>query len=958
MPFPEISRRGSRVFRACAVLAFWLGAHSADAATFTVINTNDSGVGSFRAAISNANLTLGSNFIAFAITTSGKTIKPNSPFQLVSNALTIDATTQTNYAGTPLVELNGTNAGGSGFSGIFIVGSNCTVRGLCINRFSGDGIRLEGAGSNVVQANFLGTDLTGTNAAPNGWGNLGQGGVNMLSPFNLIGGTSATNRNVISGNYDSGVLLLNTGAGGNLIQGNFIGCDPTGTKRVPNSTNGVLLANASSNVIGGTVAGARNLISGNGGLGMNFLQSCNGNLVQGNFIGANATGTSALSNGAAGILLFAVSSGPQFNLIGGTNAAARNLISGNGTDGVVINGTTVRNNQIAGNYIGTSSNGLAKIPNGGVGVNLTTTVSNLVGGATAAAGNVISGNGFSGVLIGPLSLVVGNVVQNNFIGADATGTNALGNGTYGVTVIKANANTIGPGNVISGNPQSGLLLTSNAANNRVTGNFIGTDASGTRSLGNAQFGVLLEATANTIGGANVSDRNLISGNTNSGVFFNGAVASNNFVLGNFIGTDVSGTSALKNFAQGLRLDNAPGNTIGSSAARNIISGNGLAGILIQSNLASANVIQGNYLGTDLNGTLSLPNGTTLLTYTNASGNPTNNPGGGIDITAAPGTVIGGANPGEGNLIAANWRDAISIGDTGASNSVIQGNLIGVTATLGALGNEWNGVELRTDGGCVGTIIAGNVLANARLSQRSGVRVRNLVSGVFGNTNVLISGNAIYHNGGVGSYSGLGISLDAKSAPLSPTVNDSCDSDIGANNLQNYPVLTTAYCDGTRLYVAGTFNSASGQTFTLEFFTNALDASTTFYQGESFAGFTNVTTASCAAGNFALVLPVPALPGQRITATATDANNNTSELSLPVAVTATPTLVASVPTTNLTQLTLAWPTNLAGFALKQTTNLLPVIVWNSVTNSAITSGTNYSVTVTRTNGQRFFRLAFP
>ncbi|MFM2082756.1 MAG: hypothetical protein RL380_1447, partial [Verrucomicrobiota bacterium] len=117
-------------------------------------------------------------------------------------------------------------------------------------------------------------------------------------------------------------------------------------------------------------------------------------------------------------------------------------------------------------------------------------------------------------------------------------------------------------------------------------------------------------------------------------------------------------------------------------------------------------------------------------------------------------------------------------------------------------------------------------------------------------------------------------------------------------------------------------------------------------------------ASCAAGNFTLTLPFATLPGQRITATATDANNNTSEFSTALAVTATPTLATSVPVTNLTQLTLAWPTNLTGFALQQTTNLLPVIIWNSVTNSAVVSGTNYSVNVPRTNGQRFFRLAFP
>ena len=933
------------------------------AATFTVINTNDSGAGSFRAAISNANVTLGSNFINFAITTGGKTIRPVTPLPLVSNVMTIDATTQTNYAGTPLVELNGTNAGPSGLIGIYLVASNCTVRGLCINRFSGDAIRIEGTGSNLVQANFLGTDLTGTNNAPNGWGNFGQGGLTILSPFNLIGGTDATNRNVISGNYASAMYLLNSGAAGNLIQGNFIGCDAAGTRRVTNANNGIVLSGASSNVIGGTVAGARNLISGNGQSGVYFLDGCSGNVVQGNFIGVNTSGTGALSNAADGISFSTILNGAKSTLIGGTNTAARNLISGNGGRGVLIAGNTANFNVVAGNYIGTSSNGLAKVPNASAGVDLLNTASNTVGGLVTGAGNLISGNTLSGVKIGNLSSVSGNLIQNNFIGTDASGSNALGNAQYGLIIFTARANTIGPGNLISANTLSGVLVSSNASSNVFIGNFIGTDVSGTRSLGNAQSGLRFESRANRIGGLTAAERNIISGNTNNGVYFVSVSASNNLVQGNFIGTDASGTAIVSNGVAGVGIDDAPRNVIGGSGARNIISGNAYQAIYLRSNNAVGNVIQGNYLGTDLNGTLNLANGATLLTLTNGAGNPTNNIGGGIDVSAAPATVIGGANPGEGNLIAANWRDAICLGDTGCSNTVIKGNFVGVQADgFTALGNEWHGVEIRSDGGCVGTFIggselgAGNIFANARLSQRSGVRVRT-VTGVVGNTNILISGNAIYHNGG-SAYSGLGIALgDKLSSPYLATVNDGCDPDTGANFLQNYPVLTTAYADGARLYVSGTFNSTSGQSFLLQFFTNANDVTTGFFQGQYFAGETNVTTASCAA-TFALALPCPVTPGQRITATATDPNNNTSEFSLPVTVQATPTLTAAIASGNTNQFTLAWPTNLTGFALQQTTNLLPVIVWNSVTNSSVVVGTNFNVTVNRTNGQRFFRLVFP
>ncbi len=923
------------------------------ATTFTVSNTNDSGAGSFRQAISDANTNTGSHAINFLITNGPPLIiKPASPLPSISNVVVIDATTQTGYSGTPKVELVGTNAGnypdGNPANGIYLLSSNCTVRGFAINRFPSDGIRIGGAGGNTIQANFIGTDVNGTNALGNS-----QGGITIFSSSNLIGGVDATNRNLISGNALGGIYVLNSSATGNTIQGNYIGTDSTGVKRLPNTNNGILISAATGNLIGGTTNGARNLISGNSQSGIYFLDNANGNSVQGNFIGVNLAGTAALSNAADGISFSATSSGPKNNTIGGTHITARNLISGNGQRGVYISGGTTTGNLVAGNYIGVSSNGLVAISNGFSGVDILNASSNFIG---SGAGNVISGNGLSGVKLGNL-IGSGNVIQNNFIGTDASGTNTLRNSQYGIIISGVSGNTIGTNNVISGNTLSGVLITSNGTANVVMGNFIGTDKTGTRALGNAQSGVRIETPGNTIGGLATAARNIISGNTNNGIHLTGLAASNNLVQGNFIGTDVNGTNAVGNAIAGVGIDEASANTIGGSGARNVISGNANNGIYVRSNTAVANLIKGNYIGANLSGTAAIANGLAL---------PIINIAGGIDISAAPATIIGGSNPDEGNLISGNLRDAICISEPGASNSVILGNLIGVQADgISPLGNEWNSVEVTINssgiGGGSGTVIGGsapgegNVMAYATLSERNGVRIRTPTAG-SPNTNILVRGNSIFRNGGSGN-TGLAIALGPKFSPLSPNANDGCDGDDGANHLQNFPVLTVAYADTTHTLVTGALNSTANKTFLLQFYKNST-AIPGVVQGQTFLGDASVTTAGSCSTNFSITLNTPSAVGDLITASATDSNNNTSEFSAAVAVATRPTLVFTNSAANTNQFTLAWPTNAPGFSLQATTNLSPVIVWSPVTNNAVVAGTNFSVTLTRTNRNRFFRLIFP
>lgn len=853
------------------------GLVSLRAATFTVTNTADAGPGSLRVAISNANFIVGSDVIAFAIPGSGPhTINLATILPSVLEPVTIDGTTQAGYSGKPLIALDGAAAGFG--SGIYLLTSNSVVKGLAVSRFTRDGIRLEQFGGNVIQANFVGPGPFGTNNLGNGYDDAGVGGITVLSAHNLIGGTNAAERNVISGSNRHGIFLLTTFASENTIQGNYIGTDLTGAKRLGNFNNGIALATgARSNLIGGTNTGARNLISGNAQSGVYLLDSATtGNAIQGNYIGTDVSGALNLSNAADGVTI----SGAVSNQIGGASAGVRNVISGNAGRGVLIIGASSRSNSVAGNFIGTDVNGQAKLPNQLGGVEIFNASSNVIGSLTAAGRNVISGNQLSGVSLND-SNATANLVIGNFIGTDASGSNALGNSRSGVFISGVSSNTIGgveagARNVISGNGEHGLwLLDARARGNSIRGNYVGTDVNGNRRVGNANSGIRLETPANFIGGTNAAARNVISGNTNSGIYLYLASASNNVIQGNFIGTTATGTAALANDFAGLGLTNAPANLIGgtNTGAGNLISGNNLNGIYLLGR-ANGNMFQGNYLGTDLTGMSGIPNG---------AGLPLGDYGGAIDISGAAGNLIGGSVPGAGNLICANWRDAIAIGDAGATNTVIQGNRIGVKADgVTALGNDRHGIEIRLVGGAGNTTIggadpaAGNIIANAAFAQYSGVRIRPHSS----NTGILVRGNSIYLNGG-GGATGLGIDIGA----FGVNPNDNCDGDADANMQQNFPVLTNAQSAGTVTVVRGTLNSTANTSFLLQFYANPTPEPSGMVEGKVFLGDATVTTGAGCVGAFTAILTNAATAGQRITATATDPGNNTSEFSTNTLVTA-------------------------------------------------------------------------
>ncbi len=456
-------------------------------ATFTVTTTADAGAGSLRQALQSANALTGADAIEFNIPGAGvHTINLASALPAIAGQVVIKGQTQPGFVASPLIELNGIGAGVDAH-GLVVSGSaaGTVIRGLTINRFDGDGVRIEGSNCHVRSC-FIGTDNTGTVSQGNG-----SSGVRVrLEADNVtIGGTSSGFGNLISGNAGNGVTISGAGTTGNRLQANRIGTDQTGTLALGNLLNGVsIFAQTSGNIIGGTVAGARNVISGNGQRGV-LLSQATANTVQGNYIGTTVTGLAALGN-LNGIDILNASG----NTIGGTLAGAGNLISGNSEHGVQI-GATSTGNKIKGNSIGLRSTGTLSLGNGidGIAI-LGGSANNVIGGVVAAARNMISGNGDDGVDISGTG-TTGNIIRGNFIGTNAAGTGAIPNTDDGVSISDgASGNFVGgtvagSRNVISGNANGGVQIRGIGANaNSVQGNFIGIDKTGSVPLGNF-FGV-------------------------------------------------------------------------------------------------------------------------------------------------------------------------------------------------------------------------------------------------------------------------------------------------------------------------------------------------------------------------------------------------------------------------------------------------------------------------------------
>ena len=502
---------------------------------------------------------------------------------------------------------------------------------------------------------------------------------------------------------------------GNLVIGNYIGTDAIGTTAIGNGWqlsydgrgmgnfgDGVAIEGAANNTIGGSGnAGLGNLISGNFGNGIGieadlgvqgvrpgFNTPSSNDFVWGNYIGTTGDGNAPLGNGFSqdaqggygdGISIEDRSTNIQ---IGGSQAnGLGNLIAANAGEGVGIEGGSAQN-VVQGNFIGTNAAGNLPLGNGsmqdaldggfGSGVGIDGGFNNTIGGASLDLGNLISGNAGDGVGIGrdakeallpvpQFGPSIGNLVVGNYIGTDATGNMAIGNGWQA-----------------------------------------SVDSTGEGSYGD---GVAIEgAFNNTIGGSSNSGLgNLISGNFGNGIgieadkgvagFWPGfnVASANDFVYGNRIGTTADGEAALGNgwapdskgeYGNGISIEDGSNNIqVGGASGTglgNLISGNGGDGVSIEKN-AQGNRVQGNFIGTDAQGGFAIGNGAA----------DAKNPGNGVGIDGTNNNLIGGNfNQGLGNVISGNAGNGVSI-EKGGSNNRVQGNLIGTdfTGTF-AIANGW------------------------------------------------------------------------------------------------------------------------------------------------------------------------------------------------------------------------------------------------------------------------------
>lgn len=461
----------------------------------------------------------------------------------------------------------------------------------------------------------------------------------------------------------------------------------------------------------------------------------------------------------------------------------------------------------------------------------------------------------------------------------ATGDNAVWNITLdgsgspagGDVLNLAGGNSTVEGLTLQIQDQFGIHLTS--SNNVVAGNNIqGTGASREVCMDGAS--------SNTIGGTTPAARNVISPTSNTadgstfGILIGGqspaASANNNLVEGNYIGTNAAGTATTPNASirgQGIIVAAyASGNTIGgtSAAARNIISG-WRHNVVFQGDGVTGNVLEGNYIGTDVSGMVALP-------WPGGGGLGPSFGRGVVIVGGAGGIVIGGTASGAGNLISGNGGDGVDVG--GTDGTIIEGNFIGTDASgTKPLPNGGDGIDSENSNDN-NEVIEDNTIA---FNSGSGVEEDG--------TGTTIEENSIYGN------TGLGIDLGGSGVPV---LNDSLGH-VGANNYQNFPVLTSASSSSTSTVVTGTFSEAAepNTTLTLDFYANPAADPSGYGQGQTYLGSRTVVTDGNGNVGFTADLALGALAGDWISATATvtDATSaylgDTSEFSQDIQATSAP-----------------------------------------------------------------------
>lgn len=528
------------------ILMLMIPLTSIQAAIYTVVNTNDAGAGSLRQAITDANANAGADIINFNITGTGPfTITLSSLLPLIAGPTVIDGYTQTGAvqgaigSRTVMIAIDGGSQAGSrdGLFRFTSAANGSSLSGLAIYNTgsSTEVVLIEPGSSNIhIWGNYIGLLPNGTSPAAS-------------ADFNGDDGVFLGDYSTNTGSFTNITIGTNGDGTNDINEGNVL----SNSNEATNGGDGIQLGTATAAY---TYTNIR---------------------ISGNYIGVAADGVTSApngrldagvthSNGQDGINIKSASNiliGSDAN--GTSDILERNIISGNRDNGIDISGTS-SNISIAGNYIGTDKTGLTAIPNGTIGTNpvpfcgiLATnnsggTISNLVIGFddavhtaanTTAARNIISGNYQFGLQLFSVS-GTGNKVSGNYIGVNATGNVALGNGqvnnnnavtttiSAGVDITNASNILVGTdadgdddvleGNVISGNISArGVYIRNNSATNVVAGNYIGVGADGTTAIGNGFSGVHIDVSNNNRIGSNddgandAAEANIIANNANS-----------------------------------------------------------------------------------------------------------------------------------------------------------------------------------------------------------------------------------------------------------------------------------------------------------------------------------------------------------------------------------------------------------------------------------------------------------
>lgn len=839
---------------------------------------------SLRGALMDAYFRPGKNTIQFDLPGPGPhVIQPLTPFPEIRHPVTIDGYSQpgslpnsgTIWQGHDAViriELDGSKLP-MGADGLVITGGQSEVIGLAIHSLRSKpipsheelGVTIDHEGGAAIQL-----AATGGNSIVGNFLGANADGFPMgtLGVGVYIGcSDNVLQENIIVGNM-TGVTIAGNGVAGNQLHSNYIGVGQDGMTPAHNKTGVFIGRGAHQTEIGGTAANLGNVVSANQGDGVSIVGFSPGNTV----VGSNVIQNNLFGTDRTGKVI-----DPD-----GTPKSGDEL--GNWDSGIQI--TASRDNVVGLNVIsGNRQSGITisdplsqnnRLNENLIGTNIdgAKALGNELHGVeiqnapnNVVETNVISGNLTSGVAIFGAD-ASGNQVKNNQIGTDTTGILRVPNMYHGVQIVNAPSNDI-QGNVISGNELVGVHITGiTATGNRVFDNRIGTDTDGFQALGNGIDGIYIyNACDNLIGGTTPDTRNLISGNKRHGVMIMGTDAKRNQVSGNYIGTTLDGTQSLPNRRDGVRLDGAPENMIGGATAghRNLISGNLESGIAIVGANAKKNQVWSNYIGLNEDG------------YGSGLGNG----GDGVLIDGAPENQIGGssskAGSPPGNVISDNKKTGIMIFGNASFGNVVAGNVIGLDVAKDKAGNRRGGVVIKDASG--NRIGPGNGILDPTSPPPDGVGESNLIVGnktvgvrVTGD----VAANSIRRNK-IHDNEGLGIDLvgdeHLRKATDDVTPNDKNDQDNGPNDLLNFPVGVTGWYDGTNTYISGVMSTDHPEIIEVDVYANKAPSPTGFGQGEIYLG----TVKPKESGAFHLTWPGQ-LPHPFLSATATASNGSTSEFS--------------------------------------------------------------------------------